>query len=227
MSYAPEEILEDELPEGYHRMPDGTIMKDSAHEDEAALEKASDDPCWEGYVQLGTKMKNGKRVPNCVPKDAATDVGISRAKLFDILAVANEGQPDNRKLSYNSIVSAAYRAQEEASTVEELEMLVFSFAHTATFTTTKSPSAFVSKCLDLLPEGHTLTLCSLDDRLAWTVSDPLLDDPRKPIIAAAVSGSSVQNVHAWARLRALSSQGTLTSAFIQTVRSLELEASVG
>ena len=23
--------------------------------------------CWEGYVQKGTKMKNGKMVPNCVP----------------------------------------------------------------------------------------------------------------------------------------------------------------
>jgi len=24
-------------------------------------------PCWKGYRQLGTKMKNGKEVPNCVP----------------------------------------------------------------------------------------------------------------------------------------------------------------
>lgn len=34
-----------------------------------ALEKDSDDPCWKGYVQLGTKKKNGKEVPNCVPKE--------------------------------------------------------------------------------------------------------------------------------------------------------------
>ena len=26
-------------------------------------------PCWPGYVQVGTKMKNGKKVPNCVPKE--------------------------------------------------------------------------------------------------------------------------------------------------------------
>jgi hypothetical protein len=25
------------------------------------------DPCWDGYTQVGMKMKNGKRVPNCVP----------------------------------------------------------------------------------------------------------------------------------------------------------------
>lgn len=27
----------------------------------------TDDPCWTGYVQKGTKIKNGKVVPNCVP----------------------------------------------------------------------------------------------------------------------------------------------------------------
>ena len=24
-------------------------------------------PCWNGYEMIGTKMKNGKKVPNCVP----------------------------------------------------------------------------------------------------------------------------------------------------------------
>ena len=37
---------------------------------EKKLEKDSDDPCWNGYVQLGTKMKDGKKVPNCVPKES-------------------------------------------------------------------------------------------------------------------------------------------------------------
>lgn len=30
-------------------------------------EKKNDDPCWGGYEQYGTKKKNGKTVPNCVP----------------------------------------------------------------------------------------------------------------------------------------------------------------
>lgn len=29
----------------------------------------NDDPCWDGYEQYGMKKKNGKEVPNCVPKD--------------------------------------------------------------------------------------------------------------------------------------------------------------
>lgn len=34
------------------------------HKDEM---KDAHDPCWEGYEQVGTKMLNGKEVPNCVP----------------------------------------------------------------------------------------------------------------------------------------------------------------
>lgn len=28
-----------------------------------------EDPCWDGYEQIGMKKKNGKEVPNCVPKN--------------------------------------------------------------------------------------------------------------------------------------------------------------
>ena len=31
---------------------------------EFLLEKKK--PCWKGYKQIGTKMKDGKKVPNCV-----------------------------------------------------------------------------------------------------------------------------------------------------------------
>ncbi len=38
-------------------------------------------PCWKGYKQVGTKMKNGKEVPNCVPikeaKNQTYDYGCS------------------------------------------------------------------------------------------------------------------------------------------------------
>jgi hypothetical protein len=35
----------------------------------------SEDPCWSGYHMVGTKKKNGREVPNCVPgeKGAATE----------------------------------------------------------------------------------------------------------------------------------------------------------
>ncbi len=37
-------------------------------------------PCWPGYKQVGTKMKNGKQVPNCVPIDEADMTAISSWK---------------------------------------------------------------------------------------------------------------------------------------------------
>ena len=33
------------------------------------VDEAEDDPCWNGYVKLGTKKKDGKEVPNCVPTE--------------------------------------------------------------------------------------------------------------------------------------------------------------
>jgi len=34
-----------------------------------AMKKENDGPCWDGYKQVGTKMKDGKEVPNCVPEE--------------------------------------------------------------------------------------------------------------------------------------------------------------
>jgi hypothetical protein len=42
------------------------IIRTALNED---LNKGKNDPCWDGYVQLGTKNKNGKEVPNCVPME--------------------------------------------------------------------------------------------------------------------------------------------------------------
>ena len=36
--------------------------------DEISLEE---DPCWDGYVMVGTKQENGQTVPNCVPEEDA------------------------------------------------------------------------------------------------------------------------------------------------------------
>lgn len=33
----------------------------------------SQDPCWDGYKQIGTKKKRGKEVPNCVPEENDLD----------------------------------------------------------------------------------------------------------------------------------------------------------
>lgn len=37
--------------------------------EEAKKKMKGDDPCWDGYEMIGKKKKNGKEVPNCVPKE--------------------------------------------------------------------------------------------------------------------------------------------------------------
>jgi hypothetical protein len=41
--------------------------------DENAEAKDADDPCTEGYEQYGMKMKNGRKVPNCIPIQSKAD----------------------------------------------------------------------------------------------------------------------------------------------------------
>lgn len=44
-------------------------IKDVWPEDvKEGLKDPKDNPCWKGYHPVGTKKKNGKTVPNCVPK---------------------------------------------------------------------------------------------------------------------------------------------------------------
>ena len=47
-----------------------------SHEYEDMAQMSEDDnPCWKGYEMVGMKMKNGKEVPNCVPKNEVVREG--------------------------------------------------------------------------------------------------------------------------------------------------------
>jgi len=39
-----------------------------------------DDPCWKNYEMVGTKMKDGKEVPRCVPKASSAKKKSQRYK---------------------------------------------------------------------------------------------------------------------------------------------------
>ena len=53
------------------------------------LKNPKDNPCWKGYKPVGTKKKNGRTVPNCVPKESS-----HYGAQYKILASFNE-LPDN------------------------------------------------------------------------------------------------------------------------------------
>ena len=121
---------EKDIPKGHHKMPDGTIMKDSEHKKEvkedisethttqtakanasqraaggekspislmknksideitkndgktfAQMRAEIDEACWDSHKQVGTKMKGGKQVPNCVPKNEDSSYPSKDAKI--------------------------------------------------------------------------------------------------------------------------------------------------
>ncbi len=153
-------------------------------------------------------------------------MNFSKSELLEILAEANENQPQSRMLEYKTLVAAAYRAETEAETQEEVLSLISSFAKTATSTVYDTSLKFVERCKDLLPAGHPMSEASLQDKITWVASDPMLDESKKSIVAAAagVYGSGVENMHAWTRLLALANSGTLPKEFLKTISRLETEA---
>ena len=80
------------------------------------------DKCWDGYVAKGTKMKNGKEVPNCVPanEEWMWDVADELAEEFDLLT-----DEDLEDLIIEALVDLddEEMLQEAVSTFEGLEML--------------------------------------------------------------------------------------------------------
>jgi hypothetical protein len=69
---------------------DERILDKEDGEYQASIEKPirmkEESPCWDGYKQVGVKMKNGKEVPNCVPLQ---EKAVSKAQQRFMGAVKN------------------------------------------------------------------------------------------------------------------------------------------
>ena len=70
-------------------------QKEDACCDDCIEEGSDGSTCWDGYKQVGTKMKNGKSVPNCVPvsEDVAEEV--------DWEQVVNEAEYQGKSVKLN------------------------------------------------------------------------------------------------------------------------------
>jgi len=75
--------------------------------------KDADDPCTEGYEQIGMKMKDGKKVPNCVPIKAEEQLSEDNRpflddklahEMLDALADLGEEEPEGYELVDAEIV---------------------------------------------------------------------------------------------------------------------------
>ena len=91
-----------------------------------------EDPCWKGYEMIGKKMKNGKEVPNCVPKEGVKEETIAESggvKVFKTDAGHIEKYGENnfavyldgkKQKAYDSL-EAAKKALASGKDQEELD----------------------------------------------------------------------------------------------------------
>jgi len=67
-----------------------------------AKKMKGEDPCWDSYKMIGTKNKNGKQVPNCVPESVES----VKEGMFDFLSHPS-AEKKKPKLDYNAVRQSA------------------------------------------------------------------------------------------------------------------------
>lgn len=236
---APAENLEEgkkEAPEGYHYMPDGTLMKDSEHEDEAALEKNPGDPCWEGYVQVGMKKgKGGDMVPNCVPMKAAqafekVQSVLTSDEIEEVLSLYNSKVGGSRQVAISAaaeVTSRSYDAYSDGCTSEELSDAILwelhSFMEYATLGNSEDLEV-VSEHKDLLNIGHPATaiIASTSSQIEWVAGAPELDEASREAVVASLTANtdSLESIHAASRVKALVAGGAISEDTMSLIDSL-------
>lgn len=74
-----------------------------------------DEKCWEGYKRVGSKKKNGKMVPNCVPTNEATSpaqqaaiaINMKEKEMYESMEIdESKNTPTNPKLWASSLAWA-------------------------------------------------------------------------------------------------------------------------
>ena len=206
------------------------------YDNEAALDKGSDDPCWEGYVQVGMKKgKDGNMVPNCVPLKAAQALEkvqglLSSEEIEAVLSHYNSQVGGARQVALSAaaeVAARSYDAYFDSCPTAELSSAILwelhSFLEYATLGETAEPTV-VSEHDDLLTPGHPAQgmVASVDARIEWLAAAPELDESSRESVIAALSDSSseLEAVHAYTRLRALTAGGVLSSTTSALIEKL-------
>lgn len=194
------------------------VLPDGAVTAAGKLEKDEDDPCWSGYVQLGTKKKNGKRVPNCVPSAAAINMLVDQF---------NSEFGESRHIQRENAYSVAREAVDKYSELSDDELYsavlweLHAFAEYSTSGSVETEQEF-SIDESYLPVGHPDTEASLTASAAWVAGAPDLEELAREAVVVAFSDTSdsVKSLHASTRVNALVSSGALSTETISQIQSL-------
>ena len=63
-------------------------------------DEKDENPCWDGYEMIGMKTKNGKEVPNCVPKNKKNNESV------------NESREDNTYMFWQNLYTIKHAVEE-------------------------------------------------------------------------------------------------------------------
>lgn len=209
------------LATGGHAAPEEVLDSEAVEEPEteAALEKNDDDPCWSGYVQVGMKEKNGKRVPNCVPSSASIDL---------VMSQYNSVVGSSRHIPSETAYEVARKAYEKYDYLPDEELYsavlweLHVFAQYATVGATDVEDEDMSIYASLLPEGHPDLESTLTAAATWVAGSPDLDNSSREALVLAFSETSdyVRSLHASTRIRALISSGSLSDTTLGYIKLL-------
>ncbi len=177
---------------------------------------AAADPCWDGYVQVGMKTKNGNRVPNCVP---------SSATIGYLVETANSEFGESRHVSAETAYEIARKAVDKYDYLPDEELYdavmweLQNFLDYATSGESEYKEEF-SLYSEYLPEGHPNTKAALAASAAWISGAPDLDEKSRDAIVTAFSETEdyLAATHSTTRLRALISSGELS---VKTLKHLK------
>jgi DNA polymerase III epsilon subunit-like protein len=189
----------------------------------------AENPCWDGYEQIGMKMKNGKKVPNCVPVKRAKNLTTLEEQTqkiksagLSLVAEANSTFSGTRSVTKGIALKVVERslARTEGETysirkhqaLTELTHFISLLQHNKTLGD-KALNA------DLLPIGHPASSRStsvsvasmMKARARWISDDPhITDDSVKTLIASAFTAhpASAEYTYTMTRLASLP-QGTI------------------
>jgi hypothetical protein len=194
------------------------VLPDGAVTAAGELEKDEDDPCWSGYVQVGMKKKNGKRVPNCVPSAATINMLVDQF---------NSEFGESRQIQKENAYSVAREAVDKYSDLSDDELYsavlweLHTFAEYSTSGSVETENEF-SIHESYLPEGHPATDSSLTASAAWVAGAPDLEEMAREAVVMAFSDSAdpIKSLHASTRVSALVSSGLLSSETVSQIKDL-------
>lgn len=177
-------------------------------------------PCWEGYVQVGMKMKNGKEVPNCVPTKKAkrtASIEEQNQKIFDaafaLVIEANASFSGTRRVTNHAartVVGRSLKNNADQPYSVRRHRALSDLSEFITLAQQNRSSSLTIKNTDLLPvahprcsRNHNLTVAQiLRHRSRWITDDPQIkDETVKTLIASAMTSHPATSEYEYAIAR--------------------------